>query len=58
MLDHDAGFMWHLVSGANYRINGVIRWVHVKFTYADFFFVEAMLKLKDEDFCIVMLLQP
>lgn len=22
MLDHDAGFMWHLLSGANYRITG------------------------------------
>ncbi len=35
-----------------YPLDGVLRWVHVNLTYADFFFVEAMLKLKGNEFSI------
>ena len=35
-----------------YPLDGVMRWVHVHLIYADFFFAEAMLKLKGNDFCI------
>ena len=35
-----------------YPLNGGLRWVHVHLIYADFFFAEAMLKLRGNEFMI------
>lgn len=98
-LHHDVGFMWHILSGANYRltgntksrnlnlymaaaikilkatdssfcnysedddsivqmgserypVNGDMSGVHIPIIYGDFFFAEAILKLKGSKFLI------